>query len=80
MPMKQWLRREWNPLMHELLSSERLRAEGLFEPAVVERLMREHERGVRNHSHLLWALMVFELWRERFAGHRELSGARMHAA
>jgi asparagine synthase (glutamine-hydrolysing) len=80
MPMKQWLCREWNPLMHELLSGERLRAEGLFEPTVTERLMREHERGVRNHSHVLWALMVFELWRERFAGHRELSGARMHAA
>ncbi|HTX05226.1 MAG TPA: asparagine synthase (glutamine-hydrolyzing) [Steroidobacteraceae bacterium] len=80
MPMKHWLRHEWNPLMHELLSRESLAAEGLFQPRYVERLMREHESGTRNHSHLLWALMVFQLWRERFKAAIELPGARVHAA
>ena len=80
MPMKHWLRREWNPLMHELLSRESLAAEGLFQARYVERLMREHESGTRNHSHLLWALMVFQLWRERFKAAIELPGARVHAA
>jgi asparagine synthase (glutamine-hydrolysing) len=80
MPMKQWLRAEWNGLMHELLSRERLAAEGLFEPRYVARLMREHEAGAQNHSHLLWALMVFQLWRERFKTATERPGARVHAA
>ena len=66
MPMKTWLRREWNGLMHELLAESELRATGLFEPAAVARLVREHEEGRANHSHLLWGLMVFQLWRQRF--------------
>jgi asparagine synthase (glutamine-hydrolysing) len=80
MPMKHWLTHEWNGLMHELLSPRSLAAEGLFEPRYVERLMREHESGARNHSHLLWALMVFQLWRDRFRGEVELPGVRVHAA
>ncbi|MCC6641467.1 MAG: asparagine synthase (glutamine-hydrolyzing) [Deltaproteobacteria bacterium] len=66
MPMKTWLAREWNPLMHELLAESELHATGLFEPPAVTRLVREHEEGRTNHSHLLWSLMVFQLWRRRF--------------
>ena len=67
MPMKNWLNQEWNPLMHELLCAENLQADGLFRPAGVGLLMRQHEAGTHNHSHALWALMVFQLWKHRFA-------------
>ena len=80
MPMKQWLTREWNGLMHELLSARNLAADGLFDGRYVERLMREHETGAHNHSHLLWALMVFQLWRDRFKAGIELPGVHVHAA
>jgi len=79
-PMKQWLTHEWNGLMHELLSPRSLAAEGLFDGRYVEQLMREHESGAHNHSHLLWALMVFQLWRDRFEAGIELPGVRVHAA
>jgi asparagine synthase (glutamine-hydrolysing) len=80
MPMKHWLTHEWNGLMHELLSPHSLAAEGLFDARYVERLMREHESGAHNHSHLLWALMVFQLWRDRFRAAVDLPGVRVHAA
>ena len=80
MPMKQWLTHEWNGLMHELLSPGSLAADGLFDARYVARLMREHETGAHNHSHLLWALMVFQLWRDRFKAASELPGVRVHAA
>ena len=67
MPMKNWLSGEWNSLMHELLCRENLARDGFFASSHVETLMREHETRRRNHSHLLWALMVFQLWRDRFA-------------
>ena len=65
MPMKNWLNTEWNALMHELLEDASLARHDVFEPAFVARLMREHEARSHNHSHLLWALMVFQLWCER---------------
>ena len=66
MPLKTWLNEEWNPLLRELLSESEIRATGLFEPAAVAGLVREHEENRANHSHLLWGLMVFQLWRRRF--------------
>jgi asparagine synthase (glutamine-hydrolysing) len=80
MPMKQWLACEWNGLMHELLSPAALTPAGLFDARYVGRLMREHETGAHNHSHLLWALMVFQLWRERFGAGLVLPGVRVDAA
>jgi asparagine synthase (glutamine-hydrolysing) len=66
MPMKNWLNQEWNGLMHELLCEDNLRGDGFFEPRAVAQLMTEHESRRQNHSHLLWGLMVFQLWKQRF--------------
>jgi asparagine synthase (glutamine-hydrolysing) len=62
-PIKNWLRQELRPMMEEVLSEERIRAEGLFNPAYVRKLKTEHLDGVANHSHQLWPLMVFQIWR-----------------
>jgi asparagine synthase (glutamine-hydrolysing) len=65
-PIKHWLAGEFRPLVDDLLSRERLAAEGLFAPDTVECLKREHFAGRANHSHLLWALLVFQDWRGRW--------------
>ncbi|HEX6162446.1 MAG TPA: asparagine synthase-related protein, partial [Vicinamibacterales bacterium] len=61
-PMKNWLRRELQPLMRDLLSRERVARRGLFEPDVVMQLMDDHTAGKENHAHTLFPLMVFERW------------------
>src|ERR1043166_6588693 len=65
-PFAKWLKHELKPLAHDLLSPERLRRTGLFNPDYVAKLQDEHERGVANHRKLLWTLLSFELWRESF--------------
>jgi asparagine synthase (glutamine-hydrolysing) len=66
-PMKHWLNQEFRPLVDELLAPDRLRQEGIFRVETVERLKSEHRRGEQNHSHVLWALVVFQDWRSRWA-------------
>jgi asparagine synthase (glutamine-hydrolysing) len=61
-PMKNWLRRELQPLMRDLLSRDRIVRRGLFDPAVIEKLMDDHVEGRENHAHTLFPLMVFERW------------------
>jgi asparagine synthase (glutamine-hydrolysing) len=61
-PMKNWLRRDLQPLMRSLLSPDAAAARGLFEPAEVSRLVEEHVAGRENHAHTLFPLMVFERW------------------
>ena len=65
-PMKQWLKRELSDLMNDLLSPARVARRGLFEPAAVGRLIREHQIGRENHAHTLFPLMVFERWAQAF--------------
>jgi asparagine synthase (glutamine-hydrolysing) len=61
-PIKNWLRRELEPLMRDLLSPARLARRGLVDPAEVERLIESHVAGRENHAHTLFPLMVFERW------------------
>jgi asparagine synthase (glutamine-hydrolysing) len=64
-PMKHWLRGPLRPMMGELLSTSRVRQRGYFEPETITNWMEEHVQGRANHSHRLWALMVFELWHRK---------------
>jgi asparagine synthase (glutamine-hydrolysing) len=65
-PMKNWLRKELHPLMQDVLSAERLEREGLFNSPYVEKLKMEHLKGIANHSHQLWSLIIFEIWRDTY--------------
>jgi asparagine synthase (glutamine-hydrolysing) len=64
-PLKQWLCGPLRPLLTDLLSASSLSRDGYFEPGCVERWVSEHLNGRANHSHRLWALMVFTLWKRQ---------------
>jgi asparagine synthase (glutamine-hydrolysing) len=66
-PMKHWLRTSLKPMMLDLLSRDSLNNHGYFNHQVVTKWIQEHLDGRANHSHRLWSLMVFELWRRNEA-------------
>lgn len=68
-PIKLWLRRELRSLLLDKLNEARLKKEGLFSPSFVKQLIEEHLAGRKNNSHQLWALLVFEMWREKYLNH-----------
>lgn len=65
-PIGKWFREDLKDLLLDYLSPERLRTEGLFRSSVVERKIQEHLSGRANHQHRLWALVMWEMWRERW--------------
>ena len=65
-PIKNWLGKEFRPLVADHLSPERIGSDGLFAVDEVERLKKEHFDGRENHSHVLWTLLVFQDWRRRW--------------
>jgi len=73
-PMKNWLRRELQPLMRDLLSPERIGRRGLFAPREVARLIDEHVDGRANHAHQLFSLMVFERWADALEAPVQMPG------
>ena len=67
-PIAEWLKGRLNSLMHDLLASDRLTSQGLFDAEYVQRLIREHETGAASHHKELWTLLVFQLWVDNFTG------------
>ena len=65
-PVADWLKSELRDLMLTHLSPARVRAQGLFDPSVVEELVRSHLSGRRDNRKQLWTLLVFQLWHEQW--------------
>jgi asparagine synthase (glutamine-hydrolysing) len=65
-PIKNWLAGQFKPILDKYTNTEMLQGQGIFEPAVVSRLRSEHLAGSANHSHVLWSIIVFQAWQERW--------------
>lgn len=65
-PIDHWLRGELKDLLLDYLSPERLKKEGLFDHVIVERKIKEHLSGRVNRQYQLWALLMWEMWREQW--------------
>ncbi len=66
-PAAAWLRGPLLPFAREVLAPDRLRADGVFDPFVVDRLLGRHAAGTEDLSRQLWGLLAFTLWRRRAA-------------
>jgi asparagine synthase (glutamine-hydrolysing) len=69
-PAAAWLRGDLREFAHDVLAPDTVRAQGLFRPEVVERLLAEHEAGSADHSRQIWCLMTLGLWLERYGARR----------
>jgi asparagine synthase (glutamine-hydrolysing) len=66
-PAAGWLRGELQPFAREVLSQEKIREQGYFDPAAVSGLLDAHVAGREDWSRQLWGLLSFSLWFDRFA-------------
>jgi asparagine synthase (glutamine-hydrolysing) len=74
-PIKSWLGTGFRPLMEEYLDERKLAVQGIFRTDTVSRLKTEHLHGAANHSHLLWSMIVFQAWSERWYDGQVQTGA-----
>ena len=65
-PIADWLKGGLREALQDELSPGRVREQGIFEPAVVERYVSEHMSGRSDHRKPLWTLFVFQLWHRRW--------------
>jgi asparagine synthase (glutamine-hydrolysing) len=70
LPLAHWFRSELRSEITTLLLEKRTLERGYFRKVSIERLLREHHRGVRDHSTRLWQLLAFELWHRNFLERR----------
>lgn len=64
-PVAAWIRTDLRELVHDALSPETVRRQGIFRPDAIQAMLGAHQRRQRNHSHNIWTLLMFSLWWER---------------
>jgi asparagine synthase (glutamine-hydrolysing) len=66
-PVSLWLRNELKETMENYLSEERIKKEGLFDYSYIAKLKKQHLAKTKNHRKLLWNLIIFEMWKEKYS-------------
>ncbi|MGD2064252.1 MAG: amidotransferase 1, exosortase A system-associated [Nitrospirota bacterium] len=64
-PIEKWFRSELRGEVEATLLGDRLAASGYFEPRFLARVVREHTRGIRNFTPLIWSLIMFDAFLRR---------------
>ena len=65
-PTAEWIRSELRPLVEKMFSKDKLKREGILDPDTVHRLLEEHWSRRADHRRGLWALLMFQLWHDRW--------------
>ena len=66
MPVAHWLASELRGLTTDMLSPDRISRRGLFNPSYVDRLLTDHVERRKDNRKLLWTLLMFEMWHDRY--------------
>ena len=61
-PISGWLRGPLRDWAEGLLAVERVRRDGFFDAAQVQRIWTEHQSGQRDWQDILWSLLTFQTW------------------
>ncbi len=66
LPLNEWFRNELKTMLQQHLSKERLSRYGFINVDYVHSIMDAHFSGRYNYYYMLWTLLSFDLWYERY--------------
>jgi asparagine synthase (glutamine-hydrolysing) len=65
-PVEEWLHGDLREMVNDVLSEDRIRHRGYFNPRAVVEIVRAYRNGTNNWSMQIWQLLTLELWMQIF--------------
>jgi asparagine synthase (glutamine-hydrolysing) len=72
-PIVSWFRGPLRERVRAAVLGAGLAETGWFDRAALERMVSQHESGLRDHSAALWSLLMFEACQRRLASGRKIA-------
>ncbi len=66
MPVAHWITSELRELVLDMLSEDRITRQGFFNYVYIKSLLDEHFAHQKDNRKLLWTLLVFQLWYDKY--------------
>ena len=66
LPLRNWIRKDLRELVNDYLNVTSLKRRGLFDPERVQKLISDNQKGVRDSSYSIFALLCIEIWCQKF--------------
>jgi asparagine synthase (glutamine-hydrolysing) len=66
-PLREWLLGDLSDLLDHYLDPMRIHHAGILNPKLVQRILYEFKKGRSIDVNQIWLLLVFEMWREKWA-------------
>lgn len=65
-PLNEWFRGDLKPLLLDTFASQAFKTRGLFNQQGISSMVEQHMAGTHQRGEMLWSLLGFELWAQRF--------------
>lgn len=65
-PVSKWLYGDMRSVLEEYFDKDRLRKDGLFDAGFIRQLLQEHWSKKKDNRKLLWTLLIFQMWKEKW--------------
>ncbi|MEW6095117.1 MAG: asparagine synthase (glutamine-hydrolyzing) [bacterium] len=65
-PVAKWFKNELKGFVLDVFAQSKIKDEGFFNYSYIEKLLKDHFEGKKDNRKLLWTLLVFELWYEKY--------------
>lgn len=66
LPLKLWIRGPLREMVEELLSSQRLREQGIYRADLYTQFVEPHLTNKVDNSKMLWGVLMFQLWHQSY--------------
>jgi len=66
LPIDSWLRGPLKDWAEELLDERKIKRDGFLNPQPIRKVWQEHLSGKRNWQYLLWDVLMFQNWKEKW--------------